>query len=246
MIGSITFKKVVQLVVILIITSIFSEAAFAKDFKGEIAVGSTTTSGNLDSAALNADLKVENKIDKFVNKANASFLYNKTKDDSDQDVVGQRFSIGAESLYGLSIRSYANSTFAYEDDRQSGFDYRTWLTIGLGYKLLNKEDLMLTLEAGPGVRHSVLDDIDKTKEDEMVARFSADFLAKFDSLTFTEKILLLSGDLDTTITSTTALEAPLSKKLAFKASLEIKNVDEPPADNEQTDVTTKMSIAYKF
>ena len=93
----------------------------------------------------------------------------------DQDeTTEQRVFASLETNYKIDARLYIFGKASYEDDRFSGFDYRITETAGVGYRLIDTDDVTFKVELGPGARQTRIQATDEF-ENEAVGSLSGDF-----------------------------------------------------------------------
>ena len=132
-----------------------------------------------------------------------------------------------------------------ETDEFSGFDRQTSLTAGYGRRLIVTAKDTLDAEIGAGLRENRLDNGDE--DTEAVIRGALDYEHLFsDSARFVQGLLLLAGEDNTSLDSLTALSTTLAGNLALEAALRVKHNTDPPADKDETDTATTLSLVYNF
>ncbi len=208
---------------------------------GEIELGGVATSGNTKTKNFNTRLMVSNKSPKWDHKAIFTGFYTDGGSDDDTRI----FTASVNSGYKLSKTSYLVAAFKYENDRLTGYDYRFNESIGYGRKLIDGDRVKLKIEAGPGGRHSRLNNGDQV--DELILRAALNLGWKISkTATLTENFLTVSGDEGTVVESTTALKSNIIGALAMKFSFKVKWNSDPPNEVENTDTITSITLVYGF
>ncbi len=211
-------------------------------WKGEGELGYTATSGNTDSENLNASLGVSRQANSWKHAASIKSIRNKADDVTSADSMALK----GRSEYRLSEKSYAFGQLRYEEDEFSGYDRQTSVAFGLGSRFLDNDRQLLDLSVGLGYRSSeesgTGDDID-----DAILTASLDYQYKIsESATFSETILVESGDENTHTESDTSLKAKINGNLATKISYLVKHNSDVPDGTDKSDEIVTLSLVYAF
>jgi putative salt-induced outer membrane protein len=216
--------------------------AVAGEWKGEGELGFTSTSGNTDSDTLNAKLSISKEHDKWLHKAALETLKASTNniDSADSLVFTEK------TEYKLSDKTYAFIGLRHEDDAFSGFDYQQSISLGVGYQFIKNDTHSLDASAGLGYRR-LKETVTAVEQDEdtLVANASYEFIIS-EHATFTEKLMVESGDSNTHSESETALKMKVVGNLAAKISYLIKQNSDVPVGTEKQDKITTVTLVYSF
>lgn len=165
--------------------------------------------------------------------------------EEDDDTIAERYLATWQSDYKFSEHEYLFGRVAYEDDKFSGYEYRVTETVGYGRRVLDRSNMTLDLEAGPGARQSKLED--GNTENEFVTRLAARYAWQIsEHAKFTED---LSSDIgkDAAITkSVTGLQAKINGNLAMKVTFTVENTSDVPDGVDKTDTETAVTLVYGF
>lgn len=222
-------------------TPAFALEVWGTTWAGSGEAGYVATSGNTETSNLTLKLGLTNEREKWRHNLALEGL----KSEDDGDTTAERYLAAWQSDYKISEHDYLFGRLSYEDDKFSGYNYRITESIGYGRRVLDRNNMTLDLEAGPGLRQSELDNGDK--ENEAILRLAARYAWDItDHAKFTEELSSDIGE-DATITkSVTALQADIVGNLAMKASFTIKNTSDVPAGIEKTDTETALTLVYGF
>jgi len=210
-------------------------------WKGNVELGIVNTTGNTETETINAKAKAAFEQEKWRHTVTFESLTS-----SDQSVTtAERYVLNGQSDYKFGKHNYFFVMLGYENDRFSGYDYRTTEALGYGHRVVDEPTLTLGLEIGPGARQSKLET--GGSEDEMTVRGAAKLAWKIsDTSSFTEDLSTDVGE-DTTITkSVTALTAQINGSLATKVTYTIKNTSDVPVGVKKTDTETAVTLVYSF
>ena len=93
------------------------QASRRRDWSGKGALGGVLARGNTETETINADIDVQNDLDRWTHKFGGSILHTVNNDVTSAD----RWELRAGSNYKLTDRSYLFGTLRYEDDALHGF-----------------------------------------------------------------------------------------------------------------------------
>ncbi len=219
-----------------------AEAAPPKKLSGEGGLGLIINSGNTDNESLNGNLKAAYKTSKWKH----SFGIDARKTTENNSTTAERYLLTEKSDYKFGERTYAFGAFRYDDDRFSGFEYQASITAGIGWHIIKRENTHLDLEVGAGYRENKIDATGLT-EDETIGRLAGHFDTLLtESTSFTQDLLVESGEENTSSESVTGIKVAMNKTLALKFTYTVKHNSDPPAGNESTDRTTAVTLVYSF
>ncbi len=211
-------------------------------WKGEGALGFTSTSGNTDSKNLNASLSIAWESELWKHAASITAIRNEVDDEvsADSNVLKLR------SERAVSEKSYLFGQLRYEEDEFSGYDNQTAVSFGAGSRFIENEKHLLDASAGLGYRSLEASDTGDTEEDGIV---TADLHYEYkidDSATFAETILVESGDENTHTESDTSLKTNINGNLAAKLSYLVKHNSDVPDGIDKSDEIVTVSLVYGF
>ncbi len=220
-----------------------------KYFSGSGEAGLLMTTGNSETDSVNAKATLKYEKDHLLGEINLAALYsseeieeNGEKEDS---VSAEKYNYAAKFGYKFTAADYVFITGDYEDDRFSGYDYRTTYSAGYGRKLINTDTTKLNIELGPGYRYDKLEGGET--EDEAILRGYGLFDYKFsDTVSFQQELTMISGSDNTNTQSVTALKAQIIGALSMKAAFTVDHDSHAPADKDKTDTETALTLVYDF
>ena len=208
---------------------------------GNVELGIVNTTGNTETETVNVKAKAATETENWRHTLKYESL-----NSSDQGVTtAQRYALNGQSDYKLDKKNFLFVMVNYEDDRFSGYKYRMTEVIGYGRRVIDKPDLTLDLEIGPGARQSKLET--GGTENEVMVRGAGKLNWKIsESSTFTEDLSVDAGENSTVTKSVTALSAQINGSLATKITYTIKNTSNVPPGVEKTDTETAVTLVYNF
>jgi putative salt-induced outer membrane protein YdiY len=242
------FKIVSALLLILMICP-FAAAEEEKPFSGSGEVGLLMTTGDSETDSVNGKAGLKYEHERLFGEINLAALYssekveeNGTKEDR---VSAEKYNYAAKIGYKFTTADYAFVSGDYEDDRFSGYDFRTTYSAGYGRKLINTDTAKLDIEIGPGYRYDKLEGGET--EDEAILRGYAMFNYKFsDAVSFQQDVTVITGSDNTNTKSVTALKSQIIGALSMKATFTVDHDSHVPADKEKTNTETALTLVYDF
>ncbi len=203
--------------------------------------GGFISSGNTDTKGLAIGVNLAKETRQWKHAVRGFVDYQK----QDGVTSRERYFAGYEGNYNITPNFYALLTLSYDRDPFSGFNSRFTESLGLGYKILNSDDLKLAVEAGPALRQTRF--TDGFNDNTLAARGAVNFLwAINDGITFTENATLYYDSFNTSFQSITALTAKLNGALSARASFQFNNESNPPLGLENSDTVTRLTLVYSF
>lgn len=219
------------------------DGAGASPWSGEVNFGYVSTRGNSNTQSMNGAAEGRYTQGPWKHLLRVTAL----TAEQDEETSAERYQLFGESRYRWSEKEYAFGLGHYDNDRFDGYDYRLSLAGGYGRVLVETPTLLVTAQAGPGVRYSELEEDGGDSDAEFIVHLSGDAEWNFSpSAKLTESLSVEAGEETTITTSTTALTSKLIGALAMKAAFEYRYVSEVPDDKRNTDMKTTLSLVYAF
>ena len=220
-----------------------------KPWNGSGEVGFLMTTGNSETRSVNAKTGLQYEHGHVLSTINLAAVYSSVKTEIDgkkeDRTSAEKYNASGKAGYKFSELDYVFLNAAYEDDRFSGYDYRSDYAAGYGRKIFNTDRLKLNLEAGPGYRYDKRDD--GRTESEAVFRGYVLFDYRFsDQAGFRQEVTILAGLDNTGTTSVTALKSQIVDALSMKVSYTIDHNTHVPEDKKHTDSETALTLVYDF
>jgi len=209
---------------------------------GKVETSALFSSGNSNNSAVGILIDAKREGQNFVQNFDAFFNLGASEGVLNQKRWGAAYKLD----YNLSDRTYAYGRFSYEEDEFSGFDYRLFAGVGLGYFLFDSDPFTWKVEGGPGYRYSPIDD---TREiDQQFAVYAAsetDWTIR-EGVLFEQDFSVTYADVTTTLQSITSLSTKLWQSISTGVSFEYRHETNPPAGRENTDTIAKAAVSYGF
>lgn len=217
------------------------EAGFLDLMKGRIELGGFVTTGNTQNVGLTAGLDLKREGLQWRHKVRGLAEYQKSA-----GIVSREHYLAAyEPNYKVDDRLYVYGSAQFESDRYLGYFSRYSASAGAGYSAVKTPALSLDLEIGPALRRTRYTDY--VRERELGARGSIDFDWKLSpGVTFSQDASAYLQNINSTVTSRTALAAKLFGPLSAQMSYAVSYESSPPVGRVNTDTTSRASLVYAF
>lgn len=241
--------KTLFIILLITLTAGIANAEEEKNFSGAGEAGLLMTSGNSETESVNAKVGLKYEKEHFLGEVNLAALYSSEKTEIDgkkhDKVSAEKYNYSAKVGYKFDQANYVFINGDYEDDRFSGYDYKTTYSVGYGRKIIDSDTTKFDIEIGPGYRYDVLEGGET--EDEAILRGYAMFNYKFsESVSFQQDLTVVTGSSNTNTKSITALKTQIIGALAMKVSFKVDNNTDVPADKDKTDTETALTLVYDF
>lgn len=210
-------------------------------FIGRIQFGYIAASGNSETRNLNGKAAFGWDLPVWRHAVTAAGIYSE-----DQDVTtAENYRAAYKADRKLGEKNYLFGALSWQQDEFSGYAERTTEAVGYGRRLLETDVHILDAEIGVGQRQTEL--VDGTEQDETIGRLAGNYVWQFgENSDFSQQLLVESGDLNTYIESVSALTSQLLGELDLVVSYTIKRNSDVPADLENVDTYTSVSLQYNF
>jgi len=231
---------------VLSVTSHAAEEELTPAWSGQAELGFIETRGNTDTRSFNGKFNLVHDAQPMKTALKLEALSGEENGDKSKE----RYFAEIKADYTLDEYDYIASLLSYEDDRFSGFEYQSVLSVGYGYRVWHAKKGHFDVEIGPGYRRTSLEvrneKGDKLKE-EVIGRLSLDFAADIsENAKFLETITVESGEFGTVYRSIMGLQSTLVSTLAMKINYEVKYTDTVPEGTEKMDTIVGATLVYGF
>lgn len=216
------------------------EASMFEKWEGRGELGGFQSTGNSDTVGLSAGFLIERKGLDWRHKISASADYQKSNGETDRE----QFSMAYEPQRSISERAFAFGLAGVERDRLQGIAWRSTVSGGIGWRLVETDDLTLSIKAGPAWRRTEY--IDEADDSALsgLAGLSARWKLS-DTIALTEEAEAIV-DGNNSFSSLTGLEARFDEHLLGRVAFEVEHESDPPVGAVKTDTLTRITIVYDF
>lgn len=145
----------------------------------------------------------------------------------------------------LTDRLFTFLNLSFEKDSFAGYDQRTAETVGLGYKIIDRDVMKLEALGSVGMRQT--DYTDGNDENEWIFEPSARFSWNITpSLSFAQNVGFTIGEESTVSRARTELTNQLFGGLHARLQLDLEHNSRVPAGTDKMDTEFTVNLLYKF
>ena len=225
--------------------AIFSLSASAQEESSvatQLELGAIFTSGNTK----NESIKYKVTVDWGQTEAwDYQFTSNGFRSSQDGISNAQRLYHTGSANYTISPDSYIQGRTAYENDKFSGFENQSDITVSYGRNMLqNRGNMALGLTAGMGVRRS---ETELNTESVTIARLAANYSWNVsESADFIQDFSVEAGSDSSIYRSETGIQTDILENLSLKFSVKVKHQTVVPINREKADTETSITLVLNF
>lgn len=227
------------------------EADLFENWSGRGELGGFRATGNTSNTGVTAALTLERQGIKWRHRLTGRADYQRAAGVTTREQFLGRY----EPNVNVSDRFYVYALAQYERDRFQGFSGRYAISGGMGYQALKKDDVQLSLKAGPAYR--VTQFVDGREESRIAGLLALDFdwqITERLKLTQDTNAVAETGgsavaiidSRNTSIDLITGLDAAIAKKLKARVSYAVEYDSNPPPGAVQTDTVSRITLIYDF
>lgn len=216
-------------------------AGFFENWSGRGELGAFNSTGNAENTGITASLALKREGIDWRHKLRGRADYQ----EANGVVTREQFLAAYEPNYIISERLFAFGLAQYERDRFQGFSARYALSGGLGYDVVDTNDLSLSLQAGPAYRRT--ERTNGTSDSSLAGLASLDFDYQIlETIAFTQDASAFIQSGNSTYISDTGLQAGIADDISVRLSFTLEHDTDPPAGAQSTDTLSRMTIIYDF
>jgi len=208
---------------------------------GKIEVGGYITTGNSDTTGLSGLVDLTREGVRWRHRFRGSADYQ----ESLGTTTRERYVAAYEPNLKLDDRAYIYGAAQYEKDKFAGYFDRLVSSAGLGYGAIKRPAVSLDVTLGPAFRYTAY--TDSNEETSLAARGSMNLRWQILSgLTLTQDAAVYVERYNSTLGSTSSLNARLLGPLSAQLSYNLQYESEPPLGSQKTNTIGRASLVYSF
>lgn len=226
-------------------------AGLFENWSGKGEFGAFRATGNASDTGITTGLTVDRQGIDWRHKLTARVDYQSSNGVTTREQYLARY----EPNVNISERFYVYALAQYERDQFQGFLGRYAVSGGLGFQALKKDDIQLSVKAGPAYR--VTEFVDGRNDSRIAGLIGLDFdWAITDRLKLTQatnavaetggSAIAIIDSQNTTLDLITGLNAKINSSLSARFSYAIEYNSNPPPGAVQTDTLSRMTLIYDF
>jgi putative salt-induced outer membrane protein len=217
--------------------------------------GLVITSGNTDSTSLNAKLDLAETNGPWKNIVFVGGLYGKNNGITSAERIAGSYELDhkiSDDLFWFGSAHGVRDLF-------SGFDYQVTLSAGVGYKFINTADTKFDGLLGIGYERletqalvkdasgAVVERINGPSQGDLVGTAGLNLEQKLTtSAKLIDKLLVISGSLNTAVTNGLSVQVSMSDALALSVGYAIQYNTTPAAGVKKLDQETTVNVVYNI
>ena len=227
---------------LLMVFSLHTSAQEESSVATQLELGAIFTSGNTE----NENIKYEVTVD-WNQSENWKYQFTSNGFRSSQDGVSnaQRLYHTASGNHTINPNSYLQGRIAYENDKFSGFESQSDITVSYGRNMLqSRVNMILGLTGGIGIRRS---ETEFETQSVIIARLAANYGWNVsESADFIQDFSIEAGSDSNIYRSETGIQTDIRENLSLKFSVKVKHQTEVPLYREKTDTETAITLVLNF
>ncbi len=213
-------------------------------WSGDVELGYVASEGNTKAKSITSNASIAWRENAWKNDAELQTLNTK----SSGTRSAERYFFSNRLAYTFSPNNYTFGYVSHEDDRFSGYKYKSTIAFGYGRRIIDSDTMLWDAEIGPGYRRAELSaDSSGDDEEEGILRLFSSFKWEFSpTATFEQKVSVESGDENTVSRSTTSLKTSVIGGIGLKVSYLINYTEDVPPGKVHADKQTTLTMVYSF
>lgn len=227
---------------LLVVFSLHASAQEESSVATQLELGAIFTSGNTE----NENIKYKVTVD-WNQSENWDYQFTSDGFRSSQNGVSnaQRLYHTASGNHTINPDSYLQGRIAYENDKFSGFESQSDITVSYGRNMLQRRaNMTLGLTAGIGIRRS---ETEFEAQRVTIARLAANYGWNVsESADFIQDFSIETGSDSSIYRSETGIQTEIRENLSLKFSVKVKHQTEVPLYREKTDTETAITLVLNF
>ena len=226
-------------------------AGLFENWSGKGEFGAFRATGNASDTGITTGLTVDRQGIDWRHKLTARVDYQRSNGVTTREQYLARY----EPNVNISDRFYIYALAQYERDQFQGFSGRYAVSGGLGFQALKKDDIQLSVKAGPAYR--VTQFVDGRNDNRIAGLIGLDFdWAITERLKLTQdtnavaetggSAVAIIDSQNTTLDLITGLNAKINSSLSARFSYAVEYNSNPPPGAVQTDTLSRVTLIYDF
>lgn len=222
-------------------TDQLATASMFQNWKGEIELGGSWSTGSTDLLALYGAARFEREGFKWQHSLSGRIDFQQSAGKTTAD----RLNVSWQPGYKFSDGLFTYGLGQFEHDSLLGYQGRYTLSAGIGYTLLATPSAKLSLTGGPAIRH--IDYVGAGSSDQAAGRASLAFRWKLSpTLNILQDASVYAEGSETSALSSTAFETSLFRKLKARLSWDVQYEKAQLVSQAPVDTTSRATLVYNF
>lgn len=209
-------------------------------WQSSVELGAVTSTGNTEQQSIKFRADVLHDGPRFKH----TFHLDTFRQTQNSVVSADKFYTSYQADYKFDDRNAMFGRVSYEDDRFSGYDYQTDVTVGYSRVMLLRDNMELDGDIGGGERHSRLST--GMTDNEAVVRTALKYMWQISETARFNQLISMEIASNTITRSETSVQATLVGSLALKLAVNVKHQSDVPVGIKKTDTETSVTLVYNF
>jgi putative salt-induced outer membrane protein len=246
-IGFMTLKLpyVVMVLAATLTNSLWTSSTFAQEaerqLSTELELGAIFTAGNTEDE----NIKFKGTITWLQNSWEYGLSVDGFRSSKENVLAAQRLYTVGSTTYNMSESTFILTRAAHEDDRFSGYDSQSDLSVSYGQNLLrNRENMDWNYTVGAGIRssRSEVDDFE-----EAILRLGTEYRWNVSAnARFIQTFSIEAGDESSITRAESSIQSDLLDNMSMKFSVKVKHQSEVPLGREKTDSEASVTLLLRL
>jgi putative salt-induced outer membrane protein len=216
-------------------------AGLFDNWSGQGQLGAFRSTGNASNTGITAGLSLERVGIDWRHKLTGLVDYQ----ENNGVTTREQFLAAYEANYNLSDRLFIYGLAQYERDTFQGFSARYSGSGGVGYRVIDEDDMQLAVKVGPAYRQTQF--VTGASDSSIAGLGALDFDWQIaENLKLTQDASAFVQSSNNTFVSTTGLTAALGGGLSASLSYTLEHDTDPPLGAIKTDTLSRITIIYDF
>ena len=226
-------------------------AGLLENWSGKGEFGAFRATGNASDTGITTGLTVNRQGIDWRHQLTARVDYQR----SNGVTTREQYLVRYEPNVNISDRFYVYALAQYERDKFQGFSGRSAISGGFGFQALKRDEIQLSLKAGPAYR--VTEFVDGRNDSRIAGLIGLDFDWDIsDRLKLTQdtnavaetggSAIAIIDSQNTTVDLVTGLNAKINSSLSARFSYAVEYNSNPPPGAVQTDTLSRVTLIYDF
>jgi putative salt-induced outer membrane protein len=210
-------------------------------WEGRGEAGASRSTGNTESVGFTGALALERIGIDWQHKLGARVDYQRDTGKTSRE----QYRASYEPNYNFSERGFVYGLIQYESDRFQGFSSRYSASGGIGYRVVEREGLRLSVKGGPALRRAMLIPEENESYIAALGAMSLDWEIS-EKIDLTQEASLFLRAQNSNFTSLTGVEAGIGGGLKARVSYSLQHETDPTDGALQTDTLSRFTVIYDF
>jgi len=233
-----------------------------KDWEITSELGLILTSGNTETTTLKGAIKAKHEMEDWINEYKLDGLFKEDeveKDDGSKETQRTNEKYFAEVKAGYKLNEEFSKLVlagSHTSDYFGSFRNESVISVGYEKRLLNKSNMFLEAEIGPGYKYFEFpkdstdnNGIDNSGETdgEVIGQGKVNFEWTITEYAkFTQTVGMEYGSTNTKTKSESALLTKINGSMQMKVGFNVTHNSDVDSDKENTDTETTLTLVYNF